>query len=306
MKLINFGVAALCAVALIGCGKKNSIDDFKTVKLDKTATLADSVCYYLGEQIVSSRFNLQQQDSTFKSKENLQKYDEGFYAGLQAMSDNEAYNQGYATGVQVASQLAMMKKQLGENFNVDAIAAGYASAFDKSGNKVAKFDENLGAHQIQLQTLMQRVQMKAQEKQQKEALKKVETAKKKLSAEAKKGGYKQVNGIYVKTLAAGNGTQLKKGDRITATLGIKNAKGEELFPAMPQQQTVGDNSSYSPAIEAIITTLEMNGQYQIIGTLDQLFAEDMAAQMAMSGQMDPEQLYIFDYTVGPAEDTPAN
>lgn len=300
MKLIKFGVMALCALALVGCGKKGA-KDFKEVKLGKEATAADSVSYFLGEQIASNRFMLQQQDTAFKSKKAIEKFDEGFYAGLKAMTgDDEAFNQGYAMGVMAANQLYLMGKEYGEKFSVDGMASGYASAFDKSGNKMAKFDENVVKHQGVMMSLMQNYQAKAQLKQVEEALKKTAGAKKKLPAEAKKNGYAAVNGFYVKTAAKGNGTKLTKGQAITANLGLNDVKGNAIFPVQSVQQTVGDNSSYSPAIEGVISTFEMGGHYYILGTVDQLFNKDMAAQAIMSGQMNPDQLYVIDYTVAPA------
>lgn len=300
MKTKTIFAAALCALVLVGCGKKGA-DKFNEVKLDAKASSSDSIGYFLGEQLAADRVQRAKTDTLLKSSEAQAKYDEGFYAGLEAMTgDNKAFNAGFINGVMIANELLAQGDALGEKFDIAAVASGYNSAFDKKGNPVKDLDKKAQEHQGKLMTMMQQLQGKAMKRQADEAIKKTAPAKKALPATAKKEGYKAVNGYYMKTVAPGNGTKLKNGDVITATLGLKDTKGNEIFPANPIGQTVGTGSVYSPAIDALQTSMEMNGKYLIIGTVDQIFAPDMAAQAIMSDQLDPTQLYVIEYEVAPA------
>lgn len=302
MKTKTILTAALCALVLVGCGKKGA-DKFNEVKLDGKASTNDSIGYYLGEQMALQRVQMAQSDTLLKSAEAQAKYDEGFYAGLEAMmGDNKAFNAGFINGVTLAGQLLEQGEALNEKFDIAAVASGYAASFDKNGKAVNKLQEKATANQGKLMTMMQQLQGKAMKKQADEAIKKTAPAKKKLDAEAKKAGYTKTNGFYVKTVASGNGTKLKNGDNITAVIGFSDAAGNQIFPANPIGQTVGTGATYSPAIDALQTSLEMNGKYLIMGTVDQLFAPDMAAQAIMSGQVDPTQLYVIDYEIAPAAD----
>ncbi len=300
MKTRTILAAALCGLVLVGCGKKGA-DKFNEVKLDKKSTLGDSVSYYIGEQMAMQRVQLATSDTLLKSAEAQAKYDEGFYAGLEAMTgDNKAFNEGFANGVQLARELMAQGEMMGEKFTVDAVASGYAASFDKNGKALKTLEESAQKHQAQLMTMMQQLQGKAMKKQADEAIKKTAPAKKTLPATAKKEGYTQVNGFYMKSVAPGNGTKLKNGDNITATLGLSDMEGNAIFPANPIGQTVGTGSTYSPALDALQTSMEMNGKYLVIGTVDQLLAPDMAAQAIMSGQLDPTKLYVIDYEIAPA------
>lgn len=300
MKTRTLCAAALCALVLVGCGKKGA-DKFNDVKLGDKATAGDTISYYIGEQMASQRVQMAATDTLLKSAEAQARFDEGFYAGLDAMTgDDKAFNRGFIMGAQVASELMAQGEAMDEEFSIDALASGYKNSFDKNGKAAKELDKKAMEHQGVLMANMQRLQAKAMKKQSEDALKKTAAAKKGLDAAAKKQGYKQVNGIYVKEVKAGNGTKLKAGDQITATLGLSDSKGNAIFPPNSVGQTVGTGDAYSPAIDAVQTALEMGGQYMIIGTVDQILASDMAAQAIMSGQLDPTQLYIIDYSVAPA------
>lgn len=304
MKTKTILAAALCALVLVGCGKKGA-DKFNEVKLDGKATANDSIGYYLGEQMAMQRVELAKSDTLLKTAEAQAKYDEGFYAGLEAMTgENEAFNEGFINGVTLAGQLLSQGKALGEKFDIAAVASGYAASFDKNGKPVKNLEKKATENQGKLMTMMQQLQGKAMKKQADEAIKKTAPAKKILDAEAKKAGYTKTSGYYVKTVQAGNGSKLKNGDNVTATIGLSDTEGNVIFPANPIGQTVGTGSTYSPALDAVQTSLEMNGKYLIIGTVDQLFAPDMASQAIMSGQLDPTKLYVIDYEVMPAEAAP--
>lgn len=307
MKIKTLCAAALCGLVLVGCGKKGA-DKFNEVKLGGKATQADSVSYYIGEQMAMQRVQIAKTDTLLKSSEAQAKYDEGFYAGLEAMmGDNKAFNQGFATGVGVAAQLLSQGEAMGEKFSIDALASGYSSAFDKNGKAVKNLEKNANEHQGKLMTLMNDMQGKAMKKKADEAIKKTEPAKKKLAAEAKKAGYTKVGNYYVKTVEAGNGTKLKAGDKIMATISLMDSEGNVVLPGNPIEQTVGSTSTYSPALDAIQTSLDMNGHYQIMGSIDQLIAPDQAAQGIISGMVDPAMVYVMDYTIAPATTAaPAN
>lgn len=307
MKAKVLCAAALSALVLTGCGSKGA-DKFNDVKLDKQSTVADTISYYLGEQMANQRVQMAATDSLLKSPEAQAKFDEGFYAGLEALSGKDkAFNEGFHMGAQMAYELMAQGKAIETEFSIDALASGYKNSFDKKGNAVKDLDKKAMEHQGTLMTAMQQLQGKAMKKQAEEAIKKTAPAKKKLDAAAKKAGYAKINGIYVKTVTKGNGAKLQNGQQVSATLGLSDTKGNSVFPPNTMNQTVGTGDTYSPAIDAVQASLEMGGSYMIMGTVDQIFAKDMAAQAIMSGQLDPAQLYILDYSVAPAADIqPAN
>lgn len=307
MKIKTLCAAVLCGLVLVGCGKKGA-DKFNEVKLGGKATQADSVSYYIGEQMAMQRVQLAQNDTLLKTAEAQAKYDEGFYAGLEAMlGDDKAFKQGFSTGVGVAAQLLSESEAMGYKLSIDALASGYASAFDKNGKAVKNLEKNANEHQGKLMMLMNDMQAKAMKKQADEAIKKTAPAKKKLAAEAKKAGFTKVGNYYVKTVEAGNGIKLKAGDKIMATIGLADNKGNVVIPGNPIEQTVGSTSTYSPALDALQTKLDMNGHYQIMGSIDQLIAPDQAAQGIISGMVEPGMVYVLDYTIAPAtSDAPAN
>lgn len=299
MKTKSILAAALCALVLVGCGKKGA-DKFKEVKLDgKNVSATDSIGYYMGETMAVQVDGMAKNDTLLKDKKARENFDEGFYAGLEAVTgDNEAFNLGFVQGVSVAFGVSEQLKAMGENVDIAAIASGYTNAFDKNGNLKKKVEEESSMHSMKLQALMSQMQGKAQQKKNEEFMKKTEAAKKKLVGEAKKGGYTDVNGYYVKTLAAGKG-KLKNGQKVAAVITLKDGTGKEVYPSQPIPQTIGEASNLSPAIDAIVSTVEMNGKYQIIGTVEQIFGKDVAAQVVQQGQVDPSQLYILEYEVAP-------
>ncbi len=304
MKTKTLAAIAMCGLVLSSCGSTS----FKDVKLDKNATANDSIAYLFGEQNASQKVQLMAQDTTLKSEDAQKKFDEGFKAGIAALKDADvAYLYGFMSGSNAIATLKMQGKELGEDFSADALVSGYTNAFDpkKPGTLKKEISDNASLNQGLLMSLMQNLQQKATKKAADEAVKQAEAAKKQLPAIAKKEGYNAVNGVYVKTVNAGN-EALTDGQQISVNISLEEQGGKVIFPPMQSNQTVGQAATYSPAVDKVMSTFKMGGHYRLLGSASDLFPADMVAELVRAKQIDPSKLYVFDYEIlGEAANTPA-
>ena len=299
MKTRTYIALALCGLVLASCGKKKEEKPFTDYSLSEKSSKIDSVSYFLGENIAVMRTE-PNPNNFLETKEDRKNFDEGFEAGLAAgLKKGKAYNYGLMIGTSMAFEFLNQGETLGEEFNLNAIASGFKKSFDNNGELKKEVQASSIQHQQYVQAAMQQLQAKANQKKADEALKKTETAKKSLPGVASKEGYSEVNGIYLKTLTPGDGHKLQNGDKVMAIMSLCDEQGTPIYPSSPVPQEIGVTNTYSPALDAVLTTLEMNGKYSILGTVDQLFSKDMATQGVLSGQFDPEKIYMLVYEVSP-------
>ena len=119
MKLRNIlGIAAASTLLLTSCGGNSNSDTIRNLGDYKNVTEADSLIYYFGQLRAVDYWQYAAQDTVLKSRESRDQYLKGLRAGLDAATDNDAYNQGLFVGI----QLAMNMKEFQE---------GYECKFDK-------------------------------------------------------------------------------------------------------------------------------------------------------------------------------
>ncbi len=210
MKLKYLAIASLgIGLALTSCNGTKGSD--KPISDYKNLTEMDSLAYYLGEMYAAQYYNLAQQDSTF-SKEDFIK---GIETGIDAIKDNEAYNRGIMMGIQFAMQSRAFKEEMETSVNHSMFLNGLTYAL--SGDSV----KDATTVQTKMQEITARIAKRAQEKADAEA-------KRILSAAAKKKGYKEVDGLYVKIATPGEGETLKPGYEFTYTMKVVGADGKAI------------------------------------------------------------------------------
>lgn len=294
MKLKTMAAIAACGLAVASCGNSGSL---KEIDLSE-ASQADSLGFFIGEQVATSRIRMQESDTILNSKEKQEAFNKGFEAGLKAFKeDNAAYNLGFLAAFSTMNNADGMQSQLGVKVTPGAILSGYNNMFDVNGKPIKSLDELSAKHQglyNQLIRTLQDAKTKADAEKLKEETQKSSS---KIPDLAKKQGFKPVNGVYVKVVKAGEGATLGKEDVVSCEVGLREADGKEVFPLNESRQDVKDVASYCPVLEKVIDTFQAGGEYEVMGTLTDILGSEQAANLVQVGRVKGDCIYVLQYNV---------
>lgn len=244
MRIIK--ILGLCAAPLLllaACGDSSDSANVRTLEDYKDATAADSLIYYYGQLQADSYWQYARRDTTLNTRESRDEFIRGLKAGLDAAKENDAYNQGLYTGIQLAMEMKEMHDEFDINFNntilVNAIADGLINdSIIDAGEANAHFREITASFQ--------------QKREEAERAKATEA----LAEVAKKNGWTKINDdLYAgKASAPGAGATLTKGDQIALSMSMKKFNGEEIDRVTDRTVNVGE--VYAGAVAQALLTLK--------------------------------------------------
>lgn len=238
--------AALMLLASCDGNKTTNIADLKD------PTPGDSLMFYFGQNIGVDFWQSTMNDTTLRTQAAREDYLRGVKAGIGAVRENNAYNQGVYVGV----QLAMNLKDFRENYpdlKVDdkVLLASLAGALEdekaidpaQAKAEFYKFLEGLSARKREA------------DKEKSYAL---------LQAKAKEMGMTQVaEGLYGKEIAAGSGNDLVDGDLVKMDITASTLSGEMVGMQFPEEVVVGRNYS-SPIVSVALRSMKPGETKQFI------------------------------------------
>lgn len=210
--------AALSVSMLASCSGKDG-DESKAASLAdyKDLSAGDSVAFYIGQITALDYWQAAQQDTVMKSRESRDQFLKGLRAGYEAVRDNDAYNRGYYTGVQLAMQL----KEFGEDYettvNRQVVFDAFADGL-RNDSAINPSDAQMNFNQV-TDALNARKEAKDKAAAQ-EILKKEAAAK----------GWQMVNdGLYASKATGPEDTPLlKDGDAVKVSLSVAGVNGTEI------------------------------------------------------------------------------
>lgn len=225
MKLRTILLAGGAVLMLASCSSPTA----KTLEQSGAKTPMDSVNYLLGEQYATSYGQLVARDSlVFDTDKARDAYVKGMLAALSALKDgDEAYNEGYVAGIQLASNVIRTQQEVGDfHFDKKLFGTGLAAGMDKS------IEDTPDASMI-INRLMTNL-YNAQEAKDNEAVKSA------MGSYAKKNGLKAIgNGdAYIKVVKAGQGALIAEGDSVKFTLDVKSDAGKDLSAYASKENVV--------------------------------------------------------------------
>lgn len=99
----------LCLPLLAACN--GGADNGKTMADYKDATTADSLTFYFGQMRAAEYWRNATVDTTFASRESRDEFLKGVRAGMDAVRNNDMYNQGVYLGIQLAMNLGEIDRE---------------------------------------------------------------------------------------------------------------------------------------------------------------------------------------------------
>lgn len=225
---------------LISCGGNNDTT-VKQLSDFKEASTADSLMYYVGQQRAAEYWREANNDTTLKSRESRDEFMRGVRAGLDAVRDNDAYNQGVFVGIQLAMNLKEIQKgydiKPDRKIMLDAMADGL-----KNDSVVNIGDANKG-----FQNVMEGLNRKKEEADK-------EFGRQALASEAKALKMTEVNkDLYASSpTLPGYGPQIKVGDNVAVVMTVSVVGGEIIDERAHHSFPVG-SSLPGPVTEALLS-----------------------------------------------------
>ncbi|MDE6558329.1 MAG: hypothetical protein K2K29_00385, partial [Muribaculaceae bacterium] len=232
MKIKNqiLGMAAAVAVAasVMSCsGNSDGDNTVRPLSDYKNMTAGASMAYYIGQASALDYWRVAKQDTAMLSRQSRDEFLKGMRAGFEGVRDNDAYNQGYYMGVQMAMQM----KEFGEDFKTTYDKQILFNAYSdglKNDSIIdgAKLQEEYTALVNSLSA-----RKEAADKAEAEAGLKEKASQLKLQAIS--------STLYASAGTGGEGAVLKRGDKVGVSVVIKDATGKELDRRAQPDVTLG-------------------------------------------------------------------
>lgn len=270
---------------LTACG--GAAPDAKSIADAAPKTSADSLSYYEGMALAGVYQQMAGQDTTLKTDASKA---EALKAFASALKQFEGKNDAEITGIIMAVQAIMQNKQMAEDFdlkfNTSLISNGLAYAM--SADSLMQSPEA----QQYLMTTFQRLQSQKMEKDSK-------AAQALMAGYAKKGYTKVSDDLYTKVVKAGNGAQIKDGDRVKVNMTAKDAAGKPLSLPMPNEITVGQMFQGTPLATAM-TRMKVGETAEYVAPVAAMF-QNGAKQLGL----EPGSVVVFNIEVTGMSEAPA-
>lgn len=266
LKVRSFLAATAAAVTLLSsCGGNSS--EGKSLSELENSSATDSLLYYFGQMRASEYWRESKRDTTLASQESRQAFLAGMQAGFNSVKeDNEAYNVGVQSGIQLAVSLSQFSKEYGVKVDPKVIMESIAY-----GLRTDSIDESEVSQQFY--DLMGKLNDRK------------EAADRKASAEAlKETGEKlkmrQISAVlYAKTIKEGSGPAVVENDKVNVDITMTDVNGKKVDVPMPPELTVGARFTV-PLITTALKTMKVGGTSQFATTAGEMFGR-RATQMDM-------------------------
>lgn len=218
MKTSLYAAAVVVAAAALASCSGNSEGDSKIRQLSdyKDLTAGDSVAYYYGQLTSLEYWRNAKVDTTLLDRESRDQYLKGLRAGYDAIRSNDAYNQGFFMGV----QLAMQMKEFGEDYSTTVSKKVLVNAIEDGLKQDSIINE--GELQQNFTEITNSIQMR------KDAADRAEAAEI-LKKEAARNKWQAINvDLYAGPARGGEGDVLKEGDQVGISVVFMNPKGQPI------------------------------------------------------------------------------
>ena len=210
--------------------------------LSQATSPADSLMYYFGQMRAMEYIRQSDADTTFKESAVKQAYIQGVQAGISGVrDDDDAYNQGFYLGMQMAMSFQKFQEQYGmvPDKRIFVLSLQEAINSDSLPNNT------------EIQGNFYRImgQLNA-EKEEKEKAAAVET----VSKMGQSLGMKEISEeLYGKVTTPTDGEALKDGDEVTIVTTVTDEAGKELQAPMSPKGKVGARTLPKVISEALKT-----------------------------------------------------
>lgn len=218
MKTSLYAAAVVVAAAALASCSGNSEGDSMIRQLSdyKDLTAGDSVAYYYGQLTSLEYWRNAKVDTTLLDRESRDQYLKGLRAGYDAIRSNDAYNQGFFMGV----QLAMQMKEFGEDYSTTVSKKVLVNAIEDGLKQDSIINE--GELQQNFTEITNSIQMR------KDAADRAEAAEI-LKKEAARNKWQAINvDLYAGPARGGEGDVLKEGDQVGISVVFMNPKGQPI------------------------------------------------------------------------------
>ncbi len=273
MNLFNILAPAATAILLASCGGPG---EGKSMEEIPSLSQTDSIFYYFGELRANEYWQDAKRDSTLATRESRDEFMRGIQAGIDmAKSGKDAYNMGVFTGITIAMNFVEYEKQYEQKPNKEITLQGMAYGL--------RNDSIVNATEVQQAYYDLLTRLNAQKE---EADK--QKAGEALTAEAAKRKMQKINpNLYAKMVKAGNGAQIKKGDKVNVDFKLLKADGSDFgFPSPPQLEP---GSSILPVlVTEALESMKVGETKQFITSAVGIFGAT-ASKMGL----DPKELILF-------------
>ncbi|MDE6273043.1 MAG: FKBP-type peptidyl-prolyl cis-trans isomerase N-terminal domain-containing protein [Muribaculaceae bacterium] len=288
MKINKYAASAaiLALTALASCSGNSEGDNKVRQMADyKGMSAGDSVAYYVGQMASFEYWQAARQDTLMQSREARDAYLKGLRAGYDALRDDDAYNQGYYMGM----QLAMQMKEFSGDFNTSVNKSILVNSFEDG----LKNDSILDRGEVQrgfteVTSALQARKEAEDRKLAEEELKKAGTASK----------WQAVNpSLYAETGKGGEGALVKEGESVGFSMIISDTKGKPIDRRENPDMVVG--KMYAGPVTQAILTMKI-GETRTFHT----YANALLGRFAQRYGMKGTEIVSFTITLSKAEAQP--
>lgn len=247
--LLYAAVAAILTLPSCGNNKPAKLTDYPN------ATQGDSLMFYFGEMSSKEYWQSAETDSLLRGDAARKAYMKGIQAGLDAIKDDDAYNQGILAGIQMAMNMKEFSKnypdvKLDSKIMLDALRGGLTS--DTA--------VNLPQAQSNFYAVLSNIEAKKAS-----ADKKASDAA--LVAEAKKLNLRKISAaLYGKQLSAGKGDILAEGDMVNVEISATVGSGQLVDMPFPSIVRIGQQVAGGLIISQALTTMSVGETAQFAST----------------------------------------
>ncbi len=248
--------AGALALLLASCGG-GSDKSARTLADYDNVTAADSLIYYFGQLRAMDYWQYSYNDSTLKTRESRDEYLKGLRAGMDAARDNDAYNMGLSTGI----QLAMNLKEFSEGYDVEFNRAILLNAIEDG--LVNDSVVNAGEANQEFRKVLEQLNLKKEEADRK-------IAGESLAESAKAAKWTRISdNLYATAGKGGEGATLKTGQEISIKIEISNLDGKEIDRRALDSMKVGQ--AFPGPIAEVLLTMKMGEERTFYTTGPALF-----------------------------------
>lgn len=238
-KILGACACGACLLALCACNESGEGSKARTLADYKNVTAADSLVYYFGQLRALDFWQYTYNDTTLRTRESRDEYLRGIRAGMDAVRESDAYNQGLYVGIQMAMNLKDFSRDYDVSFNrqilLDAVADGLLN------DSVV----DAGVANSEFRRIMTGLDAAKDAREQ-------EAAKAALAADAAKHHWVKINEtMYAASAIPASEARLQVGDPVGILVDIYRPDGKELDHFARPAMKVGEDVP-GPVTDALL------------------------------------------------------
>ncbi len=288
MKIRKYAASAaiLFLAVLASCsGKSEGDNEVRQLSDYNGMSAGDSVAYYVGQVASLEYWQAARQDTLMQSREARDAYLKGLRAGYDALRDDDAYNQGYYMGM----QLAMQMKDFTGDFNTTVNKSILINSFEdglKNDSILNKGDVQRGFTEV---TSALQARKEADDRK---------SAEQELQKAGAASKWQAINpSLYAEAGKGGEGAVVKEGESVGFSMIINNDKGKPVDRRDNPDMVVG--KTYAGPVTQAVLTMKV-GETRTFHT----YANALLGRFAQRYGMKGPEIVSFTITLSKAEPQP--